>query len=370
MNGSKNKSKFRIDFRILSILSLIAAIPLLVGSWLLFKSYESASLELVGSNLSESADMVFTQLNSYLQNQIIVVAGLNEVPVIREVVKKGNQDLTKNLEEVRKAIPAMESRWPSLDGNAPELKTILDNQASDFLRRYSAIEKSLREIMVTDYLGRLVAATGKTSDFYQADEDWWKECYGDGRRGSVYVGDVSYDASARVYSIDLAQPLVEPGGGVIGVIKVVLDAQDIHSLIGSIRMGPSTSAALIHAKGTVISAPGYSILDQATYPGTLEILNARERGRRYFVSSTSPASIIGMTDTKTQENFRQQYPHLNWILVMTGPVDSILGPLKQLRRYVMALDIAIVLVTLVATLILSGVESRPVVEQDPHLERL
>src|SRR5881409_1017879 len=92
MNGSKNKNKFRIDFRILSILSLIAAIPLLVGSWLLFKSYESAHLEVVGTNLSESADMVFTQLNGYLQTQIIVVAGLNEVPVIREVVKTISAD--------------------------------------------------------------------------------------------------------------------------------------------------------------------------------------------------------------------------------------------------------------------------------------
>ncbi len=370
MDAIKNRSKFRLDFRILSILLLLAAIPLFLGSWWLFKSYESAYLDMVGNNLSESADMVFTSLNSYLQNQIIVVAGLTEVPVVREVVKKGNLDLGKNLEEVRKAIPAMESRWPSLDRKSLELRAILDNDASDFLRRYSAIEKSFREIMVTDYLGRLVAATGKTSDYYQADEDWWKECYGEGRRGSVYVGDISYDSSAKVYSLELAQPLVEPEGGVIGVIKVILNAQDVHSLIGSVRAGPSTSAALIHAKGSVISAPGYSILDQATFPGTLEILNAREKGRRFIVTSTSPASIFGLADPKTQEDFKVQYPHLNWILVTTGPVDSILGPLPQFRRYFMALVVGIVFSTLVATFILSGVESRPIVEQDPHLERL
>src|SRR6266542_4273488 len=267
MTGTENKAKFRVDFKVLSILLLLATVPLLLGSWWLFKGYESAYVEMAGNNLSESADTALAYINSYLQNQIIVVAGLTEVPVVREAVKKGNLDLGKNLEEVRKAIPAMENRWPKLERNSPGLKAILDNEASQFLRRYGATEKSFREIMVTDYLGRPVAATGKTTDYYQADEDWWKESYGDGRRGSVYVGDVSYDASARVYSIELAQPLVEHGGGVIGVIKVILDAQDIHSLIGSIRVGPTTSAALIHAKGTVISAPGYSILDQATYPG-------------------------------------------------------------------------------------------------------
>src|SRR5438128_1864409 len=196
MNGTEDKGKFRIDFKILSILLLLAAIPVLLGSWWLFKGYESAYLEMAGYNLSESADTALAYINSYLQNQIIVVAGLTEVPVVREAVKKGNLDLGKNLEEVRKAI---------------------------------------------------------------------------------------------------------------------LDVQDIHSLIGSVRGGPSATAALIHAKGTVISAPGYSILDQATYPGTLEILNARERGRRYFISSASAPSIFGLPDSRTLNNFRELYPHLNWM---------------------------------------------------------
>ena len=369
MNGTEDKGKFRIDFKILSILLLLAAIPVLLGSWWLFKGYESAYVEMAGNNLSESADTALAYINRYLQNQIIVVAGLTEVPVVREAVRKGNLDLGKNLEEVRKAIPAMENRWPKLERNSPELKAILDNEASQFLRRYGATEKSFREIMVTDYLGRLVAATGKTSDYYQADEDWWRESYGDGRRGSVYVGDVTFDSSAKVYSLELAQPLVE-NEGVTGVIKVILDVQDIHSLIGSVRGGPSATAALIHAKGTVISAPGYSILDQATYPGTLEILNARERGRRYFISSASAPSVFGLPDSRTLNNFRELYPHLNWMLVVTGTVKEMLGPLPLLRRYFAALVVGIIVLTVLAALILSRVETRPVLEQDPHLERL
>lgn len=366
MNGARSRNKFRIDFRILSILLLLSAVPLLLGAWWLFQSYEDAYLDMVGNNFSKSADMVYSQINAYLQNQIIVVAGLTEVSELRSAVERGNQDLTKNLEEVRKAIPAMEVKWPSLDTSSPELKAILDNSASAFLRRYSAIEKSFREIMVTDYLGRLVAATGKTSDYYQADEDWWKESYGDGRRGSVYIGDIGYDSSARVYSMELAQPFVQPDGGVVGVIKVVVNAQDIHSLIGSVHAGPSASAALIHAKGSVISAPGYSILDQATYPGTLDILTARERGRRYFVADTSPAAIYGLAE----KNFQDAYPHLNWIVVINAPVGAALGPLPQLRRYFMALVVGILLLTVIAALILSRVETKPLLEQDPHLERL
>src|SRR5438034_10041392 len=97
MNGTEDKGKFRIDFKILSILLLLAAIPVLLGSWWLFKSYESAYLEMVGNNLSESADTALAYLTSYLQNQIIVVAGLMEIAVVGEAGIVGNLALWKLL---------------------------------------------------------------------------------------------------------------------------------------------------------------------------------------------------------------------------------------------------------------------------------
>jgi hypothetical protein len=365
MKETVTSNKFRFDFRIFSILMLLAVVPLLLGSWLLFGSYQEAYLDMVGAHLGESAEMAFGLIDNYLQHQIIAVAGLAEVPTLRDAVRTGNEDLRRNLDDVRKAIPAMESSWSTLDRKSPQLRSILDNTASDFLRRYISIEKTYREIMVTDFLGRLVAATGKTSDYYQADEDWWKETYGDGRRGSVHIGDVKYDESAKAWSMELAQPFVEPEDGVIGVIKVVLDAQDIHRLIGSMRAGPSTTAALIRAKGDVISAPGFGLMDR-TYPATLDILNAREKGKRYMITTSSPPFMLGLTP----KNFQDVYPHLNWIVVTTGPVNDLLGPLPQHSRYFVALVVVILLLSLVATLVLSRVESRPALEQDPHLEAL
>ena len=45
----------------------------------------------------------------------------------------------------------MESSWSTLDRKSPQLRSILDLPASDFLRRYVSIEKTYREIMVTDF---------------------------------------------------------------------------------------------------------------------------------------------------------------------------------------------------------------------------
>ncbi len=366
MTESNGNSKTRFDFRTFSILILVAAVPMLIVTWYLFGSYEETYLEMVGTNLSDTSETAFSLINSYLQNQIISIAGLAETPVLRAAVAEGNLDLKKNLEEVRKEIPKMADAWPTLGREAPQVKSIVDNAASKFLRRYASINQSYRDIMVTDFLGRIVAGTGKSAAYYYAHDNWWKETYGDGRRGSVYIGDVRFDPAAKSYLMDLAQPFVEPDLGVVGVIKVVLDLQAIHSLVGSMQAGTGRSVGLIHAKGDVISAPGYSSLQQITYPATLDILNAREKERRFFLTSAVPASMYGLA----RRDFTQLYPHLNWIVFTTGKVADLTGPLPQLRKYFIAIEIGTFLLALIATFMLSRVEAKPVLEEDPHLERL
>jgi len=228
------------------------------------------------------------------------------------------------------------------------------------------VNRSYREIMVTDYLGRVVAASGKTTDFYQADEEWWKETYGDGRRGSVYIGDVEYDASAQTHAMQLAQPFVEPDRGVLGVIKVVMDLQELHAVTGSVPAGSAASAVLIHASGRIISVPGRSAIEWQNYPATLDILNAREKQRRHFISSSSPPSVYGLS----RSSFTELYPHLNWILVTTAPVSSVIGSLSGFPKYFLMLFVVVIVLNLLVTFLISRMKTRPVLEQDPHLEKL
>jgi hypothetical protein len=366
MTGSNKQSTWNVDFRTFSILLLLAAIPLLLGAWWLFASHEESELELTGTYLSNMSETAFSSINNFLQNQIIGVAAVTEVSTLRDAVSSGNLDLRKNLAEVRQSIPKMETVWRSSDSTAPMVKAILDHPGSQFLRRHQQLEKYHRDIIVTDFLGRLVAATSKSPMYYWAHEEWWKETYGDGFRGAVYLGDVRRDEVYKSYVMDIAHPFVEPEGGVIGTIRVVMDLQGIDSLIGSMQSASGPTVALIHAKGDPISAPGYSTLHQALYPATLDILNARDRSKNWFLSTDPPGSIFGLS----QRSFPEVYPHLNWIVVSRQDAESILVPLRRLRAYFLALIVAVFLAALVAALMLSRVESKPIIETDPHLEKL
>ncbi len=363
--NKSNKNKF--DFRIFSILVVFSAVPILLGSWLLFRSYETAYQQMLGTHLSQTAETAFGAVNGYLQNQIIDIAGLTEVPSLREAVAAGNQDLKKNLEEVRKSIPKMAAAWPTLKPDSPQARSILDNSASRFLRSYIGVNKFYRDIIVTDFLGRLVACTDRNTNYYRAQSDWWKSTYGDGVRGSVFVGDVRYDSRWGTYVMDVAQPFIETEGAVVGVIKVTVDLQGIHELTGSIQAGTGINLALMRANGDVISAPGYGTLGPTHYPAIVDILNAREKGRQYlFATTATPSAVYGLS----RRDLKELYPNLNWIVVATGKTDEVLRPLPQLRRYLIALLLGVFMVTLLAALMVSREESRPVIEEDPHLEQL
>ncbi len=360
-------STFRLDFRILSILLLVAVIPLLVGSWWLFRGYENAYLELAGNDLSQAADTAVGVVNSYLSNQIIQTAGLTESPVLRAAVARSNQDLGGDLDSVKQELLKLEGEWVKLEAEDIRLRGILDNSASQFLRQYAKTVPAYREILVTDFLGRLVAASQKTSNYYQAVEPWWQETFADGRRGSVFIGDITFDDSAKTWALELAQPFVDPEREVVtGVIKVVLGAETIHSLIGSFQAGVSGNAVLLREDGEIISALGYELMAHTTYPDAAEILNARDKGWKYFVSAASEPSVYGLA----QANLQPQYPHLKWIVVTTSPAEDALGPLMHMRRYFAFMVVAVILIGVIAALLISRVESRPAIIEDAHLEKL
>jgi hypothetical protein len=358
--------RLNFDFKIATILLLLAVIPILLGTWWLLKGYEDAYLDLAGEHLGDAAETAFSSVNGYLQNQIITVASLAEIPQVRDAVALGNQDLRKNLDEVRKAMTATQASWPGLAPDSPQVRAATQNPAAAYLRRFTEVNQSYREILVTDFLGRVVVATAKPRDYHHALAEWWKETYGDGRRGTVYIGDVYWDGEAKAHLMDIAQPLVEKDGGVIGVIHATIDTQAIHSLLGSFQSGLGVTVGLIHAKGDVISAEGYSSLQQITHPGTLDLLNAREKGRRYFVATASPAVLYGLT----QRRFNESYPHLNWMVFTSGKKESLTGALPQMRAQFNMLLLGAILLALIATIMLSRVESKPVLEEDPHLEKL
>lgn len=366
MRSTMTGWKFKLDFRMMSILLLIAIVAFLLGTWWLVSGYRASSIEAHGRHLAEEADVAFEYLENFLGNQIVEIAALTETPVLRDAVEQGNRALKADVGAAVKRTAAIEARWKDLDYQSPELQAVLDNPAADFLRRYMKVRTAYREIIVTDLAGRTVAATGKTTSYGHSGDPWWKGAYADGQKGGVYIGDMHFDESAGVWCIDIAEPFTDAKGGAMGVIKVILAADEIHSIVASVQAGFGGTAALVRLDGSVIASPGHSYDDRRPYPEMADLAKAREFGQRFIITREKPRSVIGMN----ARSFMELSPNLRWVLAISSPVEGVVAPFTRLLRNVVILMLAIVLLAVLVSLLLSRSETRVILPDDPHFEKL
>ena len=169
--------------------------------------------------LSKTVQDLFEKKRSLIEKE---VAGN---PLIIEEVKKYNEkNKDISLEEIKK----MDQRWIASQGVTDFMKEFLTGPNAEFLIAFQESQEGIVEMFITDAKGLNVVMTNKTSDYYQADEDWWVKCYADGR-GLSYSGDIEYDESAMSESIPVFVPIKDPERGqVIGVIKTIIDIASIQ----------------------------------------------------------------------------------------------------------------------------------------------
>lgn len=152
-------------------------------------------------------------------------------PAIIDFVQAKNRGLkARDPAEVAAETRRLDAKWESLIPEAPALKEVIENPASESLSRYQALHPETAEALVTDSTGRLVAATGKTTDYDQADEAWWRK----GKtlpEKSFWIDTLQYDFSSEVFSLDVVLPLYDAGVWE-GVAKLSVDVSSLFTRLG------------------------------------------------------------------------------------------------------------------------------------------
>ena len=127
-------------------------------------------------------------------------------PVVAETVRtynEANKDLTAE------EIASMDKAWRTTPGFNDLMKEILLNPCSKRLTEFQDKYDGFAEIFVTDARGLNVAMTNKTTDYYQADEDWWVRAFA-GDQGYFYYGEIEYNESVMSEAISVYVPVIDP----------------------------------------------------------------------------------------------------------------------------------------------------------------
>lgn len=205
-----------------------------------------------GSNLETAARTAALRIDQYLVHLV------DDVEAIATGAYLVAETTTHSaLEYSRARVEEVDSAWKA-DGAPPEdLLNInpLETGLAEYLQSVVRDHAAYHELIVADSRGRLIAASGVTSDYDQLGEQWFDSATKDCRRGPIScttVLDISFDESTAASGFEISTPIVNSGGATVGVLKAVVDPLEIVSFLDAVESTGFAEAFLLHEDGNVI----------------------------------------------------------------------------------------------------------------------
>jgi signal transduction histidine kinase len=144
-----------------------------------------------------------------------------------------------------------DKEWLANSGNNPLVADILTRPLSSDIKTFIEIDKSIIEMFIADRYGGVVGASGKITDYYQADEEWWQAAFAGGK-GADYISKIEYDPSSDVWGVAIAVPIKDKNGSVVGIIKTVLDSKTLFHQLAAYNFGKTGQVLLFDVNSDTI----------------------------------------------------------------------------------------------------------------------
>lgn len=377
----------KITNRIL-IIGILPVLTIGAISWLSFnklthdvnsKLEESQSVLLdrvVGANLISVSSRIADQLDTFMLERISDAVTWASAPIIVQAAK-------------RAAVVHKEKGLADLDIANVEAKFKTSKSlnispgANSYLKKQIERSDHFGEAFFTDIYGFNVALTNPTSDFVQRDENWWRTA----RENGVSVGEVEFDDSAGIWSVDISVAIEDTATGrILGVMKTVLGVSLIQQV---------ADAGVIDIEGgsvTVVNGDGLLLAETNSLHARERIMNSAvnfhknkdntiqnafgSRPRGYVIGESQ---VLGYAQSAGKEMYKSvvdRFAGFNWVVLVqqeTGvalePIRGLSGIQKNLadsQQSILFVLGTVVAIVFIIAIIMAGILSRGII--NPLLE--
>jgi hypothetical protein len=207
-------------FFILSVFALIVAINGFFFAGRQINKEETKPVSAAGTEFALSAEV-----EGVLIEKSAMITEFLRDPMIIEGAKKSNE---QNKSLLIDDILMLDAKWRDADPEDDFVNLFSTNEIAMKLIEFQQDNDGFRDIFVTDAHGLIVGQTNKTTDCYQADEDWWIYSYNNGEGESLH-GLIEFDESAQAQAVAVYVPVMDPETDkAIGVAKAVIDILTIE----------------------------------------------------------------------------------------------------------------------------------------------
>lgn len=146
-------------------------------------------------------------------------------PVVIETLRQANSRPGRTIDKIIR----MDNEWAETNVDTEWISELLNNPCAEYLKQLQSrknFEKGMYcEIFVMDDQGCITAASKKTSDYWQGDEDKFVKSFADGK-GMIFIDDSDYDESTDTALIQVSVPVIDPNTEeAIGVMTIGLNVK-------------------------------------------------------------------------------------------------------------------------------------------------
>ncbi len=290
----------------------------------------------VQERLMSRATLEGAHIATLMAEQVEVVrAAVATDPALLAALAASNAAYSGDAEAIETYLLELDATWRAAPeaGNALINET-LNNPLSDRLRLFTQNFPAHAETFVTDRYGAEIAGSGRTSDYYQADEGWWQAAWNDGS-GAIDFGVPELDASAGIIAIDISLPIFAPDNQeILGIVKSVYDIAAVVEDTGAFSLGESGRALLIDVEGHYIAGqanlefgepvPKNLLLDGDIFTGVGYTLDA--------ISETGEAVVVGYAPVVLADYVNTGGGGLDWIVRIEQNRREAFAPIEQLQN--------------------------------------
>jgi methyl-accepting chemotaxis protein len=284
------------------------SIVILIGTYYEINTRNEAKQ--LGTQLATLGNQILTHNADKVSGEIALLETLAKTPSLVDAVKEANMDRTGwTAEMIQSQDQAWTSKDPSIEITA---RDITENEVSAYLIDFQNSNPEEVEIFFTDIRGLNIAMTDRTSDFLQADEDWWKSAFADGK-GATYLGAVEYDDSAQSYAMDIGVPILDPETKLaIGIVRGTLDISVMVNALQDVDVGSTGNIVLMERNGTVLYSRNKQDFMTTAPDFILELVGSGQSSWRQAADMAGRPAIVAYSSLKEDSD-----RSMGWHLLIT-----------------------------------------------------
>jgi PAS domain S-box-containing protein len=326
----KTRHRFTINQKITVFILLSSFIVGFTGLALLYWSEYNLLRQTIGRDYATMSELLGTAMGRIISREIESTAVFMDSSDRLLIIEKYNLKYAGMSNESKEAyFKDMEGQWAKAGDNHPLIIEYTKSPVGVRLSEIAKDDPSMAEIFITDKYGGLVAASDRTSDFYQGDEEWWQKSFNNGK-GDVFLDKIEFDPSSKSIGMAIAVPVKNKAKEVIGVGKNILEINRLFSPLKNFSIGKSGHVGLVDKEGYLIFHPGIQAMTQKLPDKVFKKIVSENSG--YLVES-EPDQLHKKKIFISY--FKINHPELlksgiEWWVCVTQDEDEVFAPLQKL----------------------------------------